>query len=123
MHFLIGAMIGLAIATVLIIGWAAGNLFACVFLSIPTALAMLIFAIQSPSNVGWTLACAGALCIIWTPYMARRQAARPIYFQPSPPPPVRAARPGEFVVFLKEAGAAVAICVVITLLLTPFFPH
>lgn len=64
-------LIGLAVATVLIILWAQGNLFACVFLSIPTALGLLLFAVQdaarSPDHVTWAFVCAALLAGIWAP--------------------------------------------------------
>jgi hypothetical protein len=64
-------LIGLLIATAVIILWAQGNLFACVFLSIPTAGAMLIFAFQdrtgSPNGPVWALVCAALLAGIWAP--------------------------------------------------------
>ena len=41
-------LIGLAVATVLIILWAQGSLFACVFLSIPTGLGALFFISDTP---------------------------------------------------------------------------
>jgi RsiW-degrading membrane proteinase PrsW (M82 family) len=70
MHILIG-LIGLTIATVIIMLWARGTLFACVFLSIPTTLVMLIFAFQdrtgSPNGPVWALVCAMLLAVIWAP--------------------------------------------------------
>ena len=57
MHILLIAIIVMGLATILLIGWAQGQLFACVFLSIPTGLSMLIFAMQepvrSPDHVFW----------------------------------------------------------------------
>ena len=68
---MIHILIGLAVATVLIILWASGNLFACVFLSIPAGLGLLIFTVQdargSPNHWIWALACAALLAGIWVP--------------------------------------------------------
>jgi hypothetical protein len=80
-------LIGLAVATVLIILWASGNLFACVFLSIPPALGLLIFMLQdargSPNHWVWALACAFSLAGIWAPRLFRRPrvAGRPSGFE------------------------------------------
>ena len=63
-------LIGLAVATVIIILWAQGNLFACVFLSIPTGLGLLVFILQderSPKHVDNALLCIVILLIIWAP--------------------------------------------------------
>lgn len=71
MHILLIAIIVMGLATILLIGWAQGQLFACVFLSIPTGLAMLIFAMQepvrSPDHVFWASVCFGLLVAIWAP--------------------------------------------------------
>jgi hypothetical protein len=67
-------LIGLVVATVLVIGWAAGNLFACVFLSLPTGalgLYSLLFINTGAGFLG-VLACAAVLCGIWAPYGYRR---------------------------------------------------
>ena len=74
MHILIG-LIGLTVATVLIILWARASLFACVFLSIPTGLGLLVFAVQderSPNHGLWTLVCALLLAGIWAPRFFRQ---------------------------------------------------
>ena len=74
-------LIFMAVATVLIILWAQGNLFACVFLSIVPALGFLIFAIQdrtdSPGSPAWMLICAVSLAVIWVPLYLRRRRAVP----------------------------------------------
>ena len=62
-------LIGLAVATVLIILWAQGNLFACVFLSIPTGLGALFFISDTPV-IG--LICVLLLAGIWAPRYYRR---------------------------------------------------
>ena len=65
-------LIGLAVATVIIILWAQGSLFACVFLSIPTGLGALFFFSDTPV-IG--LICALLLAGIWVPryYLGRRE--------------------------------------------------
>ena len=57
-------LIGMAVATVLIILWAQGSLFACVFLSIPTGLGLLFFFSDTPV-IG--LICVLLLAGIWVP--------------------------------------------------------
>ena len=68
-------LIGLAVATVIIILWAQGSLFACVFLSIPTGLGALILAVQdeltAPNHVAHALFCALLLLVIWAPRFYR----------------------------------------------------
>ena len=87
MHFLIIAVLCFGIAACLIILWAQGNLFAAVFLSMPTGLALLIFTLQdetrSPDHVKWALFTLGALAVIWAPHYAlrRRLARTPRYYQ------------------------------------------
>jgi len=70
-------LIGMAVATVLIILWAQGSLFACVFLSLAPALGALIFLIQSPHASPWWLACVALIVVIWTPryVLLRRERA------------------------------------------------
>ena len=80
MHILIG-LIGLTIATVIIMLWSRGTLFACVFLSIPTGLGLLLFTVQdaarSPGHMTWALVCAVLLAGIWAPRLFRLQAKAP----------------------------------------------
>ena len=87
MHILIGILVGFGVAAALIILWAQGNLFAAVFLSIPTGLVLLIFTFQdaerSPDHVKWALFTLGALAVIWAPHYAlrRRLAQMPRYYR------------------------------------------
>ena len=68
-------LIGMAVATVLIILWASGNLFACVFLSIPPALGLLIIAMRTdPALPIYPQLCFGSLAVIWTPRFLHRRA-------------------------------------------------
>ena len=72
-------LIGLVVATVLVIGWACGNLFACVFLSLPVGalgLYSMLF-INTGAGLAGVLACAAVLCGIWGPrYYQRHRMAR-----------------------------------------------
>jgi membrane protein implicated in regulation of membrane protease activity len=71
-------LIGMAVATLLIIGCFAGNLFVCVFLSLAPALGALIFFAQTPAQPGWGLVCIGVVCVIWLPrYLRLRAYNRP----------------------------------------------
>ena len=76
MHILLGVLIGLGVATALIIMWAQGNPIACVFLSIPTGLALLIFTFQdaarSPQHVDNALLCIVILVFVWLPHSSIR---------------------------------------------------
>jgi hypothetical protein len=76
-------LIGLVIATALIIMWFHGGLFACVFLSIvPGAFLLLCIVETFAGNMGnleviWALGCAGLLAGIWAPRLFRLQAKAP----------------------------------------------
>ncbi len=71
-------LIGLAIATVLVIGWAKGNLFACVFLSLGLLLGALFSAVIMFSGQDWGailfVICLALLAGVWGPryYYVRR---------------------------------------------------
>ena len=115
------AIIGLVIATVLLIGWGAGNLFACVFLSIPVGLGMLVFILQTPSNLPWALACMVVLVVIWAPRWHRRRAmAYPIYRQQRTPIDWAYGR-RELKTAFREFAGVVVIGTVLTLIMMPLF--
>jgi hypothetical protein len=78
-------LIGLTVATLLIIGCFAGNLFVCVFLSLAPALGALIFFAQTPPQPGWGLVCIAVICVIWLPRYLRLRAHKRVYSL-SPPP-------------------------------------
>ena len=73
----------MAIATVLIITWFTGNLFACVFLSLVPGVFLLLCVVElfagSMSGVTgiWAFACIGLLVAIWAPRHFRLQAMAP----------------------------------------------
>jgi hypothetical protein len=76
-------LIGLVVATVLAIGWACGNLFACVFLSLPVGLLAIIYGATSVdgSRTGPVVLCLSILVAIWLPrtfirYVAARELRR-----------------------------------------------
>lgn len=83
MHILIGLVVGLAVITLLIIGWLNGSLFASVFLSLPPAAYLMIACLQQSSGnnrfyPGWVLICVGTICIVWMPrYLWMRAHHRP----------------------------------------------
>lgn len=118
-------LIGLVIATVLVIGWARGVLFSLVFMSLPVVLAAMICAAQAKQDMwGWFWLCVGVLAVIWTPYYLRHRAAQRYYYRaPAGPPEWRVAMQGQFRPFITNLGVAVAICVVVALILIPFFPR
>jgi hypothetical protein len=65
-------LIGLAIATVAVIGWLYGNLFVCVFLTLPVAaLCVLSTTSNGPDASSWTVGCIVTLIIIWAPFVIR----------------------------------------------------
>ena len=65
-------LIGLSVATVILILWARGNLFACVFLSISIVLVAVMVVTEMP---GIGLICVLLLAGIWAPryYLGRRE--------------------------------------------------
>jgi hypothetical protein len=70
-------LIGMAITALAIIGWGYGNLFVCVFLSLPVGLAALMSATSDyhgPSNLPFFIALM--LVFIWAPYLLRRRGVR-----------------------------------------------
>jgi hypothetical protein len=61
-------LIGLVMATALIIMWANGSLFACVLLSIPPGLGLLVIVMRDdPALPIYHAICFGSLAIIWAP--------------------------------------------------------
>jgi hypothetical protein len=75
---MIHILIGMAVATVLIILWAQGSLFACVFLSIPPGVVLLLFIKETisrapPGGPIWPIACVALLLGIWAPRSYRQQ--------------------------------------------------
>jgi hypothetical protein len=81
-------LIGLAVATLLIIGICVGNLFACVFLSLlPAAYLLLAVGLGTTNSGGWALACVVLLCVIWGPRYLRIRASQRVYRLHAPPAP------------------------------------
>lgn len=65
-------LIGLGIATVLVIGWFFGNMFACVFLTLGTLGAVTFcFLFGQQVAAGAILAGIVALCVVWAPRTIR----------------------------------------------------
>lgn len=61
-------LLGLCVATLLVIGWFVGSIFACVFMTLPVAAVGLIFALQDTgARTGWVLVCLGIIAVIWAP--------------------------------------------------------
>lgn len=127
MHILIGLVIGLGVTTVLLIAWARGSLFASVFLSLLPAAYVLIACLQQISGgnnfyPGWVLVCIGLIAVAWLPryrlLRAMRGPAYPVYRAP-PAPPLPPANPA----FLKALAGPLLFLAILTLVLTPFFPH
>jgi hypothetical protein len=120
-------IIGMAVATLLIIGWGYGSLVACVFLTLAPAAALLIFALQHlsrghPSDPVWILVCIGLIAIIWLPRHLRLRAMRgPVYpvYRAPPPPPHPSAQP----TLLKALAGPLLFLVAVTLVLMPLFPR
>jgi hypothetical protein len=68
-------LIGLVVATLAVLGWFYGSTFACVFLSIPTALFILLCcSADGPSAKQWALGGLLFLIVIWLPRIVRRAA-------------------------------------------------
>ena len=113
-------LIGMAVATLLIIGWAYGSLAACVFLTLAPAAALLIFALQHvgnghPSPPVWILVCVFIIWAIWLPrHLRLRAIAYPDYRVRLPP--VK-----QDISFVKAAGTGVLIIGAVTLLMMPVF--
>lgn len=63
-------LIGLAVATVLAIGWGYGNLVAAVFLTLGVIVLVAIFS--APANVMVSSIGVGLLVVVWTPFTVRR---------------------------------------------------
>jgi uncharacterized membrane protein len=133
-------LIGMAVATLLIIGVAVGNLFACVFLSLlPAAYLALALTVGTTNSEGWAIACFVLLCVIWVPRWLRLRAANRAYVRmlPKPPKSQRAHNAGAAVAAwirndlavpsdescMKSLALAITVCAVITLAGLPFFPH
>jgi hypothetical protein len=68
---MIEILVGLLIATVAVLGWIAGNLFVCVFLTLPVA-ALGFIAATNAGNGIWLMGCIAAILIIWAPRQLRR---------------------------------------------------
>ena len=89
MEILVG-LIGLAGATVAVIGWFYGSLFVCVFLTLPVAAVFVIAASNNGlATPDWGAGCLLALIIIWTPrlvWLTRRDS--PPLPSVAPPPSV-----------------------------------
>jgi hypothetical protein len=64
-------LIGMAIASILIIGWAMGNLFCAVFLSLAPAAGAIILLAQKTGPSPWALACFALIAVIWAPIWLR----------------------------------------------------
>jgi len=68
-------LVGLAVATLLIMGWITGNRFVCVFLSLPVVgVAILALATHAPATP--VAVCVGILLAIWAPLFAGRAILR-----------------------------------------------
>lgn len=69
-------LIGLVIATFLVIGWACGNVFACVFLTLGGLFCMLVGGLLR-GEPGVFVMTGAMLVIIWAPIGIRMSNARP----------------------------------------------
>lgn len=64
----------LAIATLLVIGWIYGSLFACVFLTLPALLMFgLAVMLDGPAAPYFQIGCAVLVAAIWVPFVIRRR--------------------------------------------------
>jgi hypothetical protein len=89
-------LVGMAVASLLIIGIAVGNLFACVFLSLlPAAYLLLAITVGTTNSEGWALACVVLLCVIWGPRWCYLQPYRRAHRPPVPPKSKRAYDAGQ----------------------------
>jgi hypothetical protein len=67
-------LIGLTVATLLVIGWIYGNLFVCVFLTLPLLLLFcLAAALNGPAAPYYLVGCPVLLFAIWAPFVIRRR--------------------------------------------------
>lgn len=121
-------LIGMAVTTVLIIGWAMGNLFCAVFLSLAPAAGALILLAQKTGPSPWALACFALIAVIWAPrYLPRLPERRRLakiarqrrrdYLTARHPDPA----PAPDMSLLKAIGVTVAICLSVTVVMMPFF--
>jgi hypothetical protein len=89
-------VLGMAVASLLIIGVAVGNLFACVFLSLlPAAYLLLCIVAGTHNSEGWAFASAVLLCVIWAPRYCYIQSYRRAHMRPVPPKSKRAYDAGQ----------------------------
>jgi hypothetical protein len=63
-------LIGLAVATVLLIGWICGNVFACVFLTVGALFVAIVFS-AAPAVGTIRLMCLACIFVIWVPFFIR----------------------------------------------------
>jgi hypothetical protein len=72
---MIELLLVLIIATAAVLGWFAGSVFVCVFLSLPVAFLFLIAA-TNHGNGAWLPILLVALIVIWMPLVLRRLTRR-----------------------------------------------
>ena len=68
-------LIGLFLATLLVLGWISGNLFVCTFLTLP-ALGLMFIGLTSGADHTLAAQAALLLLVIWAPGFAQREAHR-----------------------------------------------